>query len=164
MMVLGKILIALLLLQNQDARPIKDRIKEDKSPIVIKAKHLKIENQNRKATFTEDVLATKSDMKMTCDVLVAFYGESGSIDKFECNGNVKLEMSNRQAFSKKAVYDNLKSMITMTGEPYYTDGDNKFWGEVVEYDVERDEINVKNIKAVVKIKEDRDKKEGKGKK
>jgi len=158
MSTLCKILVALLLLQNQEAKPLKERIKEDKSPILIRAKHLRIENQNRKATFTDDVQATRSDMKMTCDVLVAFYSESGNIDKFECEGNVRLEMNRRRAFSKKAIYDNLKSTITMTGEPYYTDGENQFWGEVVEYDIEKDEINVKNIKAIVKIKEDKSKK------
>ncbi len=155
MSLFGKLLLILLVLQNQDNKSIKDQIKEDKSPVVIKAKNLKIENQSRKATFSEDVVATKSDMVMTCNTLVAYYNESGNIDKFDCIGDVYLKRKEKQATSRKATFDNKKEIITMTGSPYYTDGENKFWGEIVEYDIGKDEVNVKNIKAVVRVKDEK---------
>lgn len=152
-----KIIFLSLILINSETRSIKETIKEDKSPVEIKAKRLKIENQNHKATFTEEVVATRSDMRMTCDQLIAFYNESGNIERFECIGNVNLKKGNKVATSEKAVYDNAKSLITMTGNPYYTDGENRFWGDVVEYDLEKDEVNVKNIRAVIKLKESKEK-------
>ncbi|MGB9600682.1 MAG: lipopolysaccharide transport periplasmic protein LptA [Myxococcota bacterium] len=155
---LGKIMILLILFQTQETRPLKEQIKEDKSPIEIKAKRLKIENQNKKATFSDNVVVTRSDMKMTCDLLMAFYNENGKIEKFECIGNVKLTKGERVATSNKAVYDNRNSTVIMTGNPYYSDGENRFWGDVVDYDLENDVVNVKNIKAVVKIKGQKEKK------
>lgn len=155
MNLLSEILLILLVLQSQGNRTIKEQIKEDRSPIVIKAKNLKIENQHKKATFSENVVATKSDMVMTCNVLVAFYNENGRIERFDCTGDVHLTIKEKEATSQKAVFDNLKEIITMTGSPYYTDGENRFWGEVVEYDLVKDEVNVRNIKAVVKIKDER---------
>lgn len=155
MNLVGDILLILLLLQSQENRTIREQIKEDRSPIVVKAKNLKIENQYKKATFSENVVATKSDMVMTCNVLVAFYNENGKIERFDCTGDVHLTIKERQATSQKAVFDNLREIITLTGSPYYTDGENKFWGEVVEYDIVKDEVNVRNIKAVVKVKDER---------
>ncbi len=153
-----QLLILFLLFQSPEIKSIKEQIKEDKSPVEIKAKRLKIENQNKKATFSEDVIAIRSNMKMTCDKLIAYYNDSGNIDKFECIGNVNLKRGEKMATSDKAVYDNTKSLITMTGNPYYSDSENRFWGDVVEYDLNSDEVNVKNIKAVIKIKEEKKKK------
>jgi lipopolysaccharide transport protein LptA len=147
-----------LLFQTQETQPLKEQIKKDKSPVEIKAKKLKIENQNKKATFSDNVVATRSDMKMSCDLLIAYYNESGNIEKFECNGNVKLTKGERVATSEKAVYDNKNSSVTMTGNPYYSDGENQFWGDVVEYDLNSDVVNVKNIRAVIKIKEQKEQK------
>ncbi len=158
MMSLFKVLLSVLILQSPDAGSLKDQIREDKSPVEIKAKKLKIENKNRKATFSEDVIAVRSDMKMTCNQLTAYYTENGNVDRFECTGNVVLKKGEKNATSDKALYDNAKSLVTMTGNPYYSDGDNRFWGEIVEYDLDRDEVNVKNIKAVIKIKDGGDKK------
>ncbi|MCX7943810.1 MAG: hypothetical protein N2746_04815 [Deltaproteobacteria bacterium] len=152
---LYKIIAIILILLSPEAKSIKEQIKQDNSPVEIKAKKLKIENQNRKAIFTGDVEAIRTDMKITCNQLVAYYNEKGSIDKFECIGNVNLKKGEKVATSDMAVFEYTKSLVTMTGNPYYSDGENKFWGEVVEFDLDKDEVNVKSIKAIIKVKEDK---------
>ncbi|MCX7957479.1 MAG: hypothetical protein N3B13_00335 [Deltaproteobacteria bacterium] len=154
---LFSIVMTVVIFLGSDAKSVKEQIKEDKSPVEIKAKRLKIENQQRKATFSEDVIAIRGDMKMTCNQLTAYYNEGGSIEKFECLGNVTLTRGEKTATSDRAVYENAKSMVTMTGNPYYTDKENRFWRDIVEYDLDRDEVNVKNIKAVIRVKEEKEK-------
>lgn len=153
-----KFTLSIFLLLYLNPKSVKEQIKEDKTPIEITARFLKIENQSKKATFEQEVMAIRGDMTMTCDKLIAYYNDIGNIDKFECIGNVKLMRGEKKATSNKAVYENDKALITMTGNPYYTDGENRFWGEIVEYDLDKDVVNVKNIKAVIKIKEEKDKK------
>lgn len=129
---------------------------DNRGPIAISADRLEADDANGLVTFFDSVVARQGDMTITCDVMKVFYlrrdsaekksGEakeeanplddgSRSIDRVECEGNVKVVEGDRLAVGDKGVYlaSSLPRRIILTGEAKVWQGRDSVTGHQVTY-------------------------------
>jgi len=109
-------------------------------PIDIKSKRVTARNVStgREVTFDGNVKVQQGDLILTCDRLVIVYEENeglkerpvggsrklpvdlpaaSSIKSITASGNVKIAQKEKQASAAKALFDNVKRTITLSGGP-----------------------------------------------
>lgn len=96
-------------------------------PIEITADSLAVNNTERVATFTGDVVAGQGTMRMTADKIIVSYageggGDTGKIDKLRAEGSVFLSNGAETARGEWADYDVGSGRVTMGGGVVLTQG------------------------------------------
>ena len=105
----------------------------ERTPIVINADSLEVEDTKKVVTFKGHVDVRESDLTMTCDELLLYYTDkatgSGSenagikIDKIVATGNVNvIRPDGGAAVAEKAVYYQYDGKIVLTGNPKVKQG------------------------------------------
>lgn len=103
-------------------------------PINVKADHLQVDNDEKKAVFTGRVIAVQDDITMYCDRLEVFYDNaSDEVDKIIAIGNVRILQKNRVGTGGRAVYENKLGKITLTINPKVTQDNDTITGKVITY-------------------------------
>jgi len=118
----------------------KDR---SKLPITVKSNEMTADNKGKTAIFSGKVVAKQGDVTIFSDKLIVSYADiSGSVDKVEALGNVRILQTNRTGFAEQAVYDSHNGRIVLTGSPRVEQGSDRISGKVITYYVDDEKSDV----------------------
>ncbi len=113
---------------------------DSNQPIEITADSLAVNNTQRIATFSGDVVAGQGTLRMTADKITVSYageggGDTGKIDKLRAEGKVFLSNGAETARGEWADYDVASGHVTMGGGVVLTQGENAISGEQLSIDL-----------------------------
>jgi lipopolysaccharide export system protein LptA len=132
----------------------------EKNPIEIQSDKLRSENEGKKFIFSGNVVSTWGDLEIKSDILEVYSNPKSKVsrkkatddvsqagqdlDKIIAIGNVDIKKGDRRAKGDRAVYDNKKQIIIITGEPNATawEGDNIIKGRKMTFVLEKDLFEV----------------------
>lgn len=104
------------------------------APIYIKSDQLLTDTKNSTATFSGKVTARQGDLSLYADRMVVHYAtSSGSVERVECLGGVRIVQKNRIGTAAKAVYDNSQGKILLSGNPKVFQGEDMISGAEITY-------------------------------
>lgn len=126
-------LIGLSFLTLSSTNALSARSKEDlkkeqeNNPIEIQSDKMRSENEGKKFIFSGNVHSVWGDLEIKSNILEVYSNpkkESADIsqtnqdlDKIIAIGNVKIKKGDRRAKGDRAIYDNRKQIIIITGKP-----------------------------------------------
>jgi lipopolysaccharide export system protein LptA len=107
------VLVALLLAAGASAGPVK-----------ITSDSFVVDDAGHTATFTGDVVVTRTNLTVWADNVLVEYGEAGpsSVKSFTASGGVKVKTKEQTATGDRAVYDPKSQMLRLTGHVMVTNG------------------------------------------
>ncbi|MDF1561607.1 MAG: LptA/OstA family protein [Deltaproteobacteria bacterium] len=121
----------------------------------IVAETMKVKGAENRAVFTgkpgKPIQVTRGEDRLDCARLVVSYDASGAVETFVAEGSVHMVRKARHLRSERAELDNRKNLLTLTGDPVMEEGKNLVRGEVMRYDLERDEVEVQQVEARVEL-------------
>ena len=148
------------------ARAAEEPARAPSGPVDIRSERLTVHHKEHTAVFSGKVRCVQDDLVITCDELTVTYsGKSkqaedtagrGTIRQMVFTGNVAIEQKERRGHCARAVYDRTRTRIVCTGDPWVVEGDNRIHGERIEYDLERDEIEVVKPRAVLRLEREQE--------
>jgi lipopolysaccharide export system protein LptA len=121
-----------------------DRIGNSKEPIEIEASTLEVLQNQQKAIFSGNVIATQGAVTMRSQTMTVFYksgsgenagGLSSGISKLEVAGNVRLNTPTESAEGNTGSYNVDAGLITLNGNVLLKRGKNVIKGDRLEYNV-----------------------------
>ncbi|MDR3475409.1 MAG: LptA/OstA family protein [Devosia sp.] len=85
--------------------------------ITINGDSFTVDDTKHQATFSGHVVVTHTQLNLTADQVVAFYGAAGasSIKSFEATGHVKIVTKEQTATGDRAVFDPKTRLLHLTG-------------------------------------------------
>jgi len=103
----------------------------DREPIQIEAKELKVQDKSQSAVFTGDVVVRQGEAQLKTNRLVVRYDGSAAggvnqrISKLEASGRVYIAAKDQTATGDRATFDMTREVMVMTGrEVVLTQGPN----------------------------------------
>lgn len=112
---------------------------DSKAPVEITADSLEVLQQQKKAIFNGNVIATQGKMNLKADKMTVYYSgadTSGkSISKIDVDGNVFLTTGTETARGSSGVYNVVNDFITLNGNVVLTRENNVLKGSKLEYDI-----------------------------
>lgn len=122
----------------------------DNGPIQIKADSLNLDYKNNTVEFTGTVHATQSGTTLTSKALKVIYGQKfGDIKQVIALGDVKMMQGGRWATGQRAVLDEVKHTVEMTGEPVIHDGPDSVAGRRIIIYLDTEKSVVEGASAVI---------------
>jgi lipopolysaccharide export system protein LptA len=119
-------------------------------PIQIKADSLKLDYKNNSVEFDGAVHATQSGTSLTSKSLKVIYGAKfGDIKQVIALGDVKMMQGGRWATGQKAVLDEQKHTVEMTGQPVIHDGPDSVAGSRIIIYLDSEKSFVDQANAVI---------------
>lgn len=94
----------------------------DREPIQIEAKELKVQDKTQSAVFSGDVLVTQGDAVLKTQRLIVYYDGSAAgavqqrISKLEASGRVYIASKDQTATGEEATFDMERQVMVMTGK------------------------------------------------
>lgn len=114
-------------------------------PITIDADSLEVLQQEQRAVFRGNVVATQGDVRLKADAMTVHYsggaagessaGTGNNISRIEVVGNAFLATPSETAKGDKGVYDVSKKVIRLMGNVVLTRGQNVLKGSAAEYNL-----------------------------
>lgn len=138
---------------------LKGRIFGEAKPIDIKSDALKVFHKEHYGLFTGNVVADRGDVQLYCQELRTEYDEKGQVERLICAGKVRVVMGQKETTGAKAVFENTRDLITVSGDPVLKDGDDYMRGELVIFNLADDTVQVDKPRGKVTMKP-RDEKPG----
>ena len=100
-------------------------LKDEGQPIIINSDHLEGDNKSNTVTFSGNVVAKRGDVSIYSDSISIIYDEiNRDVTEVIAEGNVRVNMKDREATGHKAVFINSEEKIILTGNPKVKEGDN----------------------------------------
>ena len=122
----------------------------DNGPIQIKADSLDLDYKNNTVEFKGGVHATQSGTSLTSKTLSVLYGEKfGQIKQVVAMGDVKMMQGGRWATGQRAVLDEVKHTVVMTGDPVIHDGADSVAGRRIIIYLDTEKSFVEGATAVI---------------
>jgi lipopolysaccharide export system protein LptA len=122
----------------------------DSGPIQIKADSLNLDYKNNTVEFTGTVHAIQSGTTLTSKALKVIYGQKfGDIKQVIALGDVKLSQGGRWATGQRAVLDEVKHTVEMTGQPVIHDGPDSVAGRRIIIYLDSEKSVVEDAQAVI---------------
>jgi lipopolysaccharide export system protein LptA len=92
------------------------------SPIKVTADSFVVDDAARQATFTGNVVVTRSDLKLTAQKVIVHYGDGGidDVESFDAMGNVQIDTEGQVAVGTNATFDPVSQVLVMTGNVQVT--------------------------------------------
>jgi lipopolysaccharide export system protein LptA len=119
-------------------------------PIQIKADSLNLDYKNNWVEFIGNVHATQSGTTLTSKTLKVLYGEKfGQLKQVIALGDVKMTQGGRSATGQRAVLDEVKHTVEMTGEPVIHDGPDSVAGRRIIIYLDSQKSFVEGASAVI---------------
>jgi lipopolysaccharide export system protein LptA len=86
-------------------------------PVKITGDNFVVDDTAQMATFTGNVVVTKTDLKLWAPKVVIDYagGDTSSIKSFVATGGVRIKTKDQDATGDKAVYDPSSKLLHLTG-------------------------------------------------
>ena len=93
-------------------------------PVKITSDQFTVDDAQHTATFTGEVVVTRTNLTVWADNVLVEYGEEGpsSIKTFTATGAVKVKTKEQTATGDKAVYDPKSQILKLTGHVMLTNG------------------------------------------
>ena len=122
----------------------------DNGPIQIKADSLDLDYKGNSVEFKGAVHAIQSGTTLTSKTLKVIYGEKfGDIRQVIALGDVKMSQGGRWATGQRAVLDEVKHTVEMTGEPVIHDGPDQVAGRRIIIYLDSEKSFVEGASAVI---------------
>jgi lipopolysaccharide export system protein LptA len=122
----------------------------DNGPIQIKADSLNLDYKNNTVEFVGAVHAAQSGTLLTSKTLKVLYGSKfGEIKQVIAVGDVKMSQGGRWATGQRAVLDEVKHTVEMTGEPVVHDGPDSVAGRRIIIYLDSEKSFVEGATAVI---------------
>jgi lipopolysaccharide export system protein LptA len=122
----------------------------DNGPIQIKADSLDLDYKNNTVEFKGTVHATQSGTTLTSKTLKVLYGAKfGQIKQVIALGDVKMTQGGRWATGQRAVLDEVKHTVEMTGTPVIHDGPDSVAGRRIIIYLDTEKSFVEGATAVI---------------
>jgi len=122
----------------------------DNGPIQIKADSLNLDYKGNTVEFTGGVHATQSGTTLTSKSLKVIYGAKfGDIKQVIALGDVKMSQGGRWATGQRAVLDEVKHTVEMTGQPVIHDGPDSVAGRRIIIYLDSEKSFVEGASAVI---------------
>ncbi len=98
-------------------------------PMEIAADRLEVDRKAGRAVFTGAVVATRGELALRCDRLVATYDPEGALETVVAEGRVSLASGRLEATAARADYRESEATIVLEGSLRVTDGKSTLTGE-----------------------------------
>lgn len=122
----------------------------DNGPIQIKANSLNLDYKGNSVEFTGSVHAQQSGTTLTSKSLKVLYGDKfGDIKQVIATGDVKMVQGGRWATGQRAVLDEVKHTVEMTGQPVIHDGPDQVAGRRIIIYLDSEKSFVEGATAVI---------------
>jgi lipopolysaccharide export system protein LptA len=126
------------------------KFSSDNGPIQIKSSSLSLDYKNNTVEFIGDVHATQSGTTLTSKTLQVLYGPKFSeIKQVIALGDVKMTQGGRSATGQRAVLDEVKHTVEMTGAPVIHDGPDSVAGRRIIIYLDTEKSFVEGASAVI---------------
>jgi lipopolysaccharide export system protein LptA len=126
------------------------KFSSDNGPIQIKSNSLNLDYKNNTVDFIGDVHATQSGTTLTSKALKVLYGAKfGEIKQVIAMGDVKMTQGGRSATGQRAVLDEVKHTVEMTGAPVIHDGPDSVAGRRIIIYLDTEKSVVEGASAVI---------------
>ncbi len=126
------------------------KFSSDNGPIQIKADSLDLDYKANFVEFKGGVRATQSGTMLTSKTLKVVYGQKfGDIKQVIAMGDVKMTQGGRWATGQRAVLDEVKHTVEMTGEPVIHDGPDSVAGRRIIIYLDSEKSFVEGASAVI---------------
>lgn len=137
------------------AKPTPGQAAADReAPLVITADRMELRRKENLIVYRGNVLAERGDLRIRSDVLSARYDAGdGALQTVVAEGKVRVSQGAREMTGDKAVFDDSKETITVSGNTVVRDGDNSVSGGRVTIYMNEDRSVIENrggrVKAVI---------------
>jgi len=132
-------------------RGLKKLLPKDE-PIHITANKLVYNNESKIARFIGKVVATQGDLTIRSSLLHAYYtGKDGVLTKIVAWRKVEIDKKGTVARARKAVFDNTRRIVVMTGSPRVIKKDSVLTGEKMTLFLDKDEVVVENARGRISV-------------
>ncbi|MGE0820696.1 MAG: LptA/OstA family protein [Candidatus Binatia bacterium] len=129
-------------------------------PVHIRSGKLEFFYNEKRIVFRSNVVAKRENGTITSDLLTVTYEELGAdnsaasgangtstarrqrIKEAIAEGNVEITSENRRATCKKAVFDEIKRTVILSGDAVLRDGENEVKGQTVTVDLDEGKTTV----------------------
>lgn len=98
-------------------------------PLDITAARSSWDLRERIVRFEGDVVATRGEVRLTCDRLVVHYEGPDRVERAEATGSVTVTRGDRTAQSERAVLTTQTGQVVLTGAPRLSEGPNLMSGQ-----------------------------------
>ena len=121
----------------------------NKGPVDIKADALDLDYKGNVVTFRGHVHAIQADAVLTSDTLTVTYGKDfHEVKEMVANNNVRMSQGTRWATGDRAVLDQAKHTVTLTGSPVVHDGEDQVAGTKITVHLDTGKSEVEGARAV----------------
>jgi len=121
----------------------------NKGPIDIKSDALDLDYKGNMVTFRGHVQAVQADAILTSDTLTVTYGKDfHEVKEMVANNNVRMSQGTRWATGDRAVLDQAKHTVTLTGSPVVHDGEDQVTGTKITVHLDTGKSEVEAARAV----------------
>jgi lipopolysaccharide export system protein LptA len=110
-----------------------------------------LHRRESKAVFTGDVVVVRTGYRLTCETLTVTYGEDQRVTHLLAEGNVKVVEEGRTVTARIAEFDNIREILTLTGDAVLVEGENVIRGDRVIFHLPTDEVRVEKVRARVRM-------------
>ncbi len=97
----------------------------------IRADRLELDQPAGLARFEGGVVATQDDVELRCARLVARYDAKGEVGEVVAEGDVRVKSRDLAATAGRASFDRAAGVLTLTGDPAVTRGQDHLRGETI---------------------------------
>jgi len=112
-------------------------------PLQIESQRLEVRHASQQAIFTGNVHMTRDEFELWSDRLVAHYAsKTGSLERAEAFGHVRMKKQDKRGASDKAVLDNLRHTITLIGHAEMQQEGGIVRGSTIVHDLKADHTEV----------------------
>ena len=106
--------------------------------VTIVSDHLDIWDDRHEALFTGGVHLVRGDFELFCDSLRAFYRsgkQGGGLDHAVATGRVRMLQGDKKGSADRALIENDKQIVTLTGHAVMEQADGRVQGETIVHDM-----------------------------
>ncbi len=114
-------------------------------PVEVTAQNLELQQQQRQAVFTGEVVAKQGGMTLYCDKLTVFsLPDEDQIERMEALGNVRVVQLDRTATADRAIYHQQAGTLVLIGNAKVHQGQNLVTGDEITIYLQEDRSVVKS--------------------
>lgn len=107
------------------------RAESGRPPLQVVADRSEWNLRERTASFEQNVVVTRGDVKLDCSHLDVRYARGEQIESIVATGNVIVRKGEREATADRAELDGATGRVTLTGNPRLREGESELWGAVI---------------------------------
>ncbi len=109
--------------------------------VQIEAGKMTLYHKKNQVIFTNNVHLTRDDFELYCDRLVAYYSNR-ELDHADAFGHIRLRHGKAKGSADKAVLNQAKSTLTLSGNAVLVQDGNRVTGEQIVHDMNRQQTVV----------------------